>query len=446
MFTSIAKKLFLSKCCFEKYSVVLLVKITTYTKNMGKNDPFKNAMRQLAEANEIISIDKNIYAQLQHPQRVLEVFLPIKMDDGHVEVFTGWRSQYNDARGPYKGGIRFHPDVSRSEVQALSAWMTWKTAVVNIPLGGGKGGVAVDPKKLSDRELQELSRSYMRAIAKFVGPNLDIPAPDVYTDPRIMGWMLDEYEKMFGAHTPGVITGKPLSIGGSEVREYSTAQGAVYVLLRAAEKLGLAKNSTVAIQGFGNAGSFMAELLERAGYRVAVLSDSHGTICNYMGLKVAEVATHKKNTGSVSGYSGANNEGEKHCLEHEVDILIPAALENSINAENVNLIKTKLIVELANGPISQEAEKVLNRKNILIVPDILANAGGVVVSYFEQVQNASGYYWKKEEVLTRLKEIMDLAFDEVWKEKEKNRTTMRLGAYTLAVRRVEAAMKDRGRN
>ncbi len=413
---------------------------------MEKNNPFANALQQLATVNELLRIDKNIYAQLQHPQRILEVSIPVKMDDGHMEVFTGWRSQYNDARGPFKGGIRFHPDVSRDEVKALSAWMTWKTAVVNIPLGGGKGGVAVDPKKLSDRELEELSRGYMRAMAKFVGPELDVPAPDVYTDPRIMGWMLDEYEKMLGTHAPGVITGKPLSLGGSEVREFSTAQGAVYVMARAAEKLGLAKNSTVAIQGFGNAGSFMAELLEKAGYRVAVLSDSHGTICNYMGLKVAAVAAHKKNTGSVAGYVGANNEGEKHCLEHQVDILIPAALENSINAENVNFIQTKLIVELANGPISPEAEKIINEKNILIVPDILANAGGVVVSYFEQVQNASGYYWKKEEVRSRLQEIMERAFDEVWHEKEKYRTTMRLGAYALAVRRIETAMKDRGRN
>lgn len=409
-----------------------------------KDNPFENSLKQLEAVREFVGVDENIYEQLKKPEKFIEVSIPVKMDDGKVRVFTGFRSQYNSARGPYKGGIRFHPDVNEWKVKALSAWMTWKTAVMDIPLGGSKGGVIVDPKKLSDRELQELSRGYIRAIAKFIGPNVDVPAPDVYTDSRIMGWMMDEYEKITGEHYPGVITGKPLNIGGSEVREYSTARGAVYIFQEAVEKLGLSKNSTVGIQGFGNAGRYMAKLLQKEGYKIAVVSDSKGTACNYMGLDVDDLEKHKLNTGSVVDYPGGEQADGKHCLNHEVDILIPAALENSITKENVNLIKAKLVVELANGPITPEADKVLEKKNIPVVPDILANAGGVVVSYFEQVQNAYGYYWKKEEVLEKLREKMISAFKEVWREKENYRTTMRMGAYILAVKRVAQAMKDRG--
>lgn len=410
------------------------------------NNPFDNSLKQLETVKALIKLDENIYEQLKSPEKILEISIPVKMDDGKIKVFTGYRSQYNGARGPYKGGIRFHPDVNIHEVKALSAWMTWKTAVVNIPLGGGKGGVIVDVKKLSANELERLSRGYIDGIYKLIGPDLDVPAPDVYTDPRIMGWMMDEYEKLVGTHQPGVITGKPLSIGGSEARSYSTAMGAVYVMEEAIKKVGLEAGCTVAIQGFGNAGSFMAKLLQDRGYKVAVLSDSQGTICNYMGLDVIDVENHKKTTGSVAGYKGGENDGAKHCLEHEVDILIPAALENSITAENAHLIKAKLIIELANGPITPEADDILKKKNILIVPDILANAGGVAVSYFEQVQNAYGYYWKEQEVLDKLKETMVKSFNEVWKEKENYQTTMRMGAYALAVKRVTQAMKDRGRN
>ena len=411
---------------------------------METHDAFQNAMAQLEQVKKIIGLDENIYEQLREPQRILTVAIPVKMDDGKIKIFKGYRAQFNDARGPYKGGIRFHPAVNESEVKALSAWMTWKTAVVNIPLGGGKGGVIVDPKKLSDGELERLSRGYIQAIHKIIGPNLDIPAPDVYTDPRIMGWMVDEYEKLSGEHRPGVITGKPLPIGGSEARGYSTAQGAVYVLQKAVEKIGLGKGSTVAIQGFGNAGAHMAQILQKLGYKVAVVSDSKGTICNYMGLEIENVQKHKEQTGSVKGYPGAKEQGEMHCLQHEVDILIPAALENSIHKDNVDLIKAKLIVEVANGPITPEADEVLAKKNILVIPDILANAGGVVVSYFEQVQNAYGYYWKEEEVLEKLREVMDRSFDEVWEEKNRHSITMRMAAYSLAVKRVAEAMKARG--
>lgn len=410
-----------------------------------KNDAFANALKQLKEVQSLIHIDKNIFAQLQSPQRVLEVSIPVKMDDGSVRVFIGYRSQFNDARGPFKGGIRFHQEVNVSEVKALSAWMTWKTAVVGIPLGGGKGGVIVDPKKLSENELEKLSRGYMQAIYKFVGPNLDIPAPDVYTDPKIMGWMLDEYEKIAGLHLPGVITGKPLSIGGSQTRGYSTAQGAFYVLSEAAKKVGLRDGATVAIEGFGNAGAHLAEILQKNGFKIVALSDSKGVIVNYMGLDVLEVKKHKEKTGSVVGYIGAEKIKQLHIIAQEVDILIPSALENSITLENVEMIKAKLIVEVANGPIAPEADAILAKKNIMVVPDILANAGGVVVSYLEQVQNSYGYYWSEQKVLRKLEQIMTTAFARVWEEKRKHATTLRMGAYALAVGRVAEAMRDRGR-
>ncbi len=410
-----------------------------------QNNVFDNALAQLAEVKEIIKMNNNTFECLSSPQRMLEVSIPVKMDSGEVKVFIGYRSQYNDARGPFKGGIRFHPKVSVSEVKALSAWMTWKTALVNIPLGGGKGGVVVDPKKLSDAELERLARGYIRAIHKIIGPNIDIPAPDVYTDPRIMGWMMDEYEKIMGGHYPGVITGKPLFLGGSTVREYSTAQGAVHATEEAIKKIGLSKGATVAIQGFGNAGSFVAKILQNKGYKITVVSDSTGTVVNHMGLDVEDLIAYKNKNGSVRKYPGAKNLGKKHCFEQDVDILIPAAIEGSINKENANIIKAKLIIELANGPITPEADKLLNKKNILIVPDILANAGGVIVSYFEQVQNAYGYYWEEEVVLKRLRKIMKKSFLNIWEMRNKYKTSLRMGAYVLAVNRVIEAMKARGR-
>lgn len=411
----------------------------------GQNDPFENCLKQLKRIKDIVGLEDNLCVQLQNPQKLLEVSIPVKMDDGNIKVFTGYRAQHNDARGPYKGGIRFHPEVNVSEIKALSAWMTWKTAVVDIPLGGGKGGVIVDPKQLSSRELEQLSRGYIRGIYKLIGPETDVPAPDVYTDPRIMGWMMDEYEKLAGSHKPGVITGKPLSIGGSRVREYSTAQGAVYVLNKAAEKLGLKKGATVCIQGFGNAGSYMAKILREQGYKIVAISDSKGTAISLQGLNVAEVKKHKEKTGSVIGCSGSEKSSDSICLECEADILIPAALENAITKENAAAVKAKLIVELANGPVTPEADEILEKKNVLVVPDILANAGGVVVSYFEQVQNAYGYYWEEKEILEKLEKTMGGAFEEVWREKEKYQTSMRMGAYALAVKRVARAMKDRGR-
>ncbi len=409
---------------------------------MTNNDPFQNALTQLAEVKDLIKLDEGVYEQLKEPKRLVRVAIPVTMDNGSVRVFIGYRSQFNDARGPFKGGIRFHPGVNESEVKALSAWMTWKCAVVNLPLGGGKGGIVVDPRTLSAGELERLSRGYIRAIYKFLGPDLDVPAPDVYTNGQIMSWMLDEYETIIGHHTPGVITGKPLALGGSQGRGYSTAQGGVYVLEEAMKKVGLGKEAKIAIQGFGNAGSFKAKLLFKDGYKIVAVSDSSGAIYNESGLDIEALGKHKAEGKSVTEFVGGQKIADIFAVE--ADILVPAALENSITVDNVNNIKAKLIVELANGPITPEADKILAEKNILVVPDILANAGGVAVSYFEQVQNAYNYYWSEEEVLDKLKIIMTKAFDEAWEKKEKYQTTLRMGAYALAVGRVATAMKDRG--
>lgn len=405
------------------------------------NDPFSNALAQLAEVNSLIKLDEGIYEQLKEPKRLMRVAIPVTMDNGVVKVFIGYRSQFNDARGPFKGGIRFHPGVNESEVKALSAWMTWKCAVVNLPLGGGKGGIIVDPRQLSAGELERLSRGYIRAIYKWLGADIDVPAPDVYTNGQIMSWMLDEYETIVGRHVPGMITGKPISLGGSEGRGFSTAQGGVYVLEEAMKKLGLDKSAKIAIQGFGNAGSFKAKLLFKDGYKIVATSDSQGAIYNSAGLDIEALDKHKAGGASVSTFAG----GQKidNIFAVEADILVPAALENSITIDNVDLIKAKLIVELANGPITPEADKVLAQKNILVVPDILANAGGVAVSYFEQVQNAYNYYWSEAEVLAKLKIMMTKAFDEAWEQKVKHNTTLRMGAYALAVGRVAEAMKYR---
>jgi glutamate dehydrogenase (NAD(P)+) len=409
---------------------------------MEKNSAFQNALDQLVSVKEQAGLEDDIYEQLKKPKRFMEVSIPVRMDDGRMKVFTGYRSQFNDARGPYKGGIRFHERVSEDEVKALSMWMTWKTAVIDIPLGGGKGGVIVNPKELSAGELERLSRGYIRAIAPFIGERVDIPAPDVYTDPRIMAWMLDEYEQIVGHKAPGVITGKPLSIGGSKARGYSTAQGGFYVLEELLNKIGLGKEARISIQGFGNAGANMAEIMAKNGYKITAASDTKGGVSDPGGLDIKKLEEHKKATGSVIGFAGGENlKGD--ILEAETDILILAALENAITKENAENVKAKVILELANGPVSPEADEILNEKGTVIVPDILANAGGVGVSYLEQVQNAYMYYWSEVEVLAKLKEMMIKGFNDVWNAKEANKTSMRNGAYILAVTRVAQAMRDR---
>lgn len=408
-------------------------------------NPFENAQTQLGNAAKIINLDKNIHEILREPKRIMTVSIPVKMDNGDTKLFTAFRSQFNDALGPFKGGIRYHPGVNLDEVKALSLWMTMKCAVVGIPLGGGKGGIIVDPKTLSLGELERLSRGYIQAIYKYIGPTQDVPAPDVYTTPQIMAWMLDEYEKLVGEHAPGMITGKPLSVGGSEGRGFSTAQGAVYVTGEAVKKMGWTPSDvTVAIQGFGNAGSHMAKILYDMGYKIVAASDSKGGVQNIFGLDVAALEAHKEKTGSVVGFAGTEAISNEALLELPVHVLVPAALENVITAENAPRVKAKMIVELANGPVTPDADEILHKNAVLFVPDILANAGGVTVSYFEQVQNASNYYWTEEEVLVKLEKIMVRAFNEVWETKEKYKIDMRTAAFVRAVERVAEAMKSRG--
>lgn len=409
------------------------------------NNPFENALTQLNKAAAVMNLPAETKAILSAPKRLLTVSIPVKMDSGEIKVFTGYRSQYNDALGPFKGGIRYHWNVSEDEVKALSFWMTMKCAVAGLPLGGGKGGIIVNPKELSVGELERLSRGYIRALYKYVGPTQDVPAPDVYTNGQIMSWMLDEYEKLVGEKAPGMITGKPLSLGGSRGRDKATAQGGVFVLLEAVKKLGLVPNeTTVAVQGFGNAGAHMAELLSAQGFKIVATSDSKGGIKSAQAIEVAALTAHKEATGAVAGFAGSETITNEELLELPVDILVPAALENQITVENAGRVKAKMIVELANGPTTPEADEILFKNGVVVVPDILANAGGVTVSYFEQVQNASNYYWTDEEVMQKLQKIMVTAFGEVWSAKEKYSVDMRTAAFVSALARVDAGMRARG--
>lgn len=409
------------------------------------HNEFEKFRKQIEATRKFADISENIYRQLSSVKRFLEVSIPVAMDNGEVRVFTGYRSQYNDARGPFKGGIRFHQNVNEGEVKALSAWMAFKCAVVDIPLGGGKGGIIVDPKKLSDGELERLSRGYIRALSFAIGDRVDIPAPDVNTDGRIMSWMLDEYETIVRHHEAGVITGKPLSLGGSKSRSYSTAQGGYYVIDSAVKKLGIKKGATVAIQGFGNAGRNIASILEKAGYKIISVSDSKGAIENKKGLEISDVSAYKDANKTLVGYPKAKDISAEDQFAEKVDIFIPAALENSITENNAKILKTKLVVELANGPVTAEADAVFLKNKVTVIPDILANAGGVVVSYFEQVQNAYGYYWEEKEALQKLETIMRRSFDEVWKKGEEKKTSLRNGAYAIALSRIAEAMISRGR-
>ena len=409
-------------------------------------NPFKIAQEQLDRAAKIMKLDPAVHQILREPMRVLEVTIPVKMDDGSVKVFKGFRVQYNDARGPTKGGIRFHPQETLDTVKALAAWMTWKTSVVDLPYGGAKGGVICNPKEMSEGELERLSRGYIRAIGRFIGPERDIPAPDVYTNPQIMAWMMDEYSKIVGYNAPGVITGKPIEVGGSLGRGDATAKGGMYVLREAAKKIKLdLKKATVAIQGYGNAGQFAHKLVtEMFGSKVVAVSDSKGGIYSENGLDYNKVLEYKEKTGSVINFPGAKNITNAELLELNVDVLIPAALENQITGKNANNIKAKIVLELANGPTTPEADEILYKKGILDIPDFLANAGGVTVSYFEWVQNINGYYWTAEEVYQKLDQKMTKAFWDVMETMEKYKVDPRTAAYIVAVDRVAKAVKIRG--
>jgi len=407
---------------------------------------FESGQVQLDEVAGMLNLESGIHAILREPMRELHVSIPVRMDDGNVRIFKGFRVQHNNALGPCKGGIRFHPDETIDIIRALAMWMTWKCAVAGIPLGGGKGGVICDTKQMSLGEVERLSRGYIDAIWQFIGPERDIPAPDVYTNPQIMAWMMDEYSKLRGFNCPGVITGKPIAIGGSLGRGDATARGAMFTIIEAAKylKIDLAA-ATVAVQGYGNAGSYIAMLMnDILGSKIVAVSDSKGGIYNKQGLDPHNVLQHKKKTGSVINFPEAENITNAELLELEVAVLCPSALENVITIENASKIKAKIVAALANGPITPEADKILVDNGVFVIPDFLCNPGGVIVSYFEGVQNAYNYYWDEEEVHERLGEKMTKAFQDVLSESLKSKVSMRVAAYIVAVARVAEAMRLRG--
>ena len=414
---------------------------------MSDINPFENALKQLDEAARIMHLDEGMHEVLRTPKRVLTVSIPVRMDDGRVKVFIGHRVQHNDARGPYKGGIRYHPQVTLDEVKALAMWMTWKCAIVDVPFGGGKGGIACDPKSMSEHELERLSRRYAYMISDIIGPYVDIPAPDVYTGPREMAWIMDTYSALKGSISPGVITGKPLNIGGSKGRTEATGLGVAFCVREGAKKLNVdLKSARVVIQGFGNAGTYAAKFLKQMGASIIAVSDSKGGIFydGKDGLDVEALIEHKTRTGIVRGFRNAREITNKELLELECDILVPAAYENQITKDNAENIKAKMVAEAANGPTTPEADEILFKKGKLVVPDILANAGGVTVSYFEWVQNLTRDYWSYEKVHDMLEGKMVTAFNDVYRTAEEYKVDMRKGSMVLAVNRVVDAIKARG--
>ncbi|MCH8285504.1 Glu/Leu/Phe/Val dehydrogenase [candidate division KSB1 bacterium] len=414
---------------------------------MSEFNPFKIAQAQLDQAAEKLNLDKGTHELLRWPQREFKVTIPVKMDDGTTKIFHGYRVQYNNSRGPTKGGLRWHPDETLDTVRALAAWMTWKCAVVDIPLGGGKGGVTCNPKELSNAEQERLARGYIRALGNIFGVHKDIPAPDVYTNPQIMAWMMDEYETMKGESHPGMITGKPLPLGGSEGRHDATARGGVYTVREAAKLLSVdAAGGTYAIQGFGNAGQYAALLhneLLNGGTLIAV-SDSKGGVINENGLDPQAMVKYKLENGQVKDFPGSKPISNEDLLELEVEVLYPAALENVITNKNANNIKAKISCELANGPTTPEADEILMENGVHVIPDFLANAGGVTVSYFEQVQNTYNYYWTLEDIYKQLNEKMVKAYHAVYNVHKEQNVHMRTAAYLVAVQRVAEACKLRG--
>ena len=414
-------------------------------------DPFKIAQKQLDTAAEVMNLDRQAHAILREPMQTVIVNIPSRMRNGETKRFTGFRVLYSNARGPGKGGIRYHPQESLETVKALAAWMTWKCSLANIPYGGAKGGIICDPKSMNPQELENLSRGYIRAVGQFIGPDKDVPAPDVYTTPQIMAWMMDEYSKLNGKNEFGVITGKPLEVWGSEGRFDSTAMGGMYVMREAAKLLKInVKKAKIAIQGFGNAGSFAFELATKLGAKVVAISDSHGGVYSSKGLDFQKLTEAKEKTGSVVTYKGAEKITNEELLELDgIDVLIPAALENQITAANADKINAKLVLELANGPVTPEADQILFEKKVLDMPDFLVNSGGVIVSYFEWAQNRQGYYWTQDEVYKRLDTIITKSFADTLDTQKKyaqagKKISPRTAAYVIAVSRVASAMKARG--
>ena len=409
-------------------------------------NPFAISQAQLDEAAAVLHLAPAMHRFLRNPMREYHFSIPVRMDDGSTRIFQGYRVQYNDARGPAKGGIRYHPDETIDTVRALAAWMTWKTAVVDIPLGGGKGGVICNPRELSESELERLSRGYMRNIAPNIGSTRDVPAPDVYTNPKIMAWMLDEYEAVTGRREPGIITGKPLPLGGSAGRTAATAQGGIFAIREAAAVLGLElRGATCAIQGFGNVGSFAVKLAtEQLGMKVVAVSDEFGGVYSAEGIGYQKLKKHVRRTGQVPGLAGASDITNDELLTLNVDVLIPAAIENQLTIQNAHKVQAKIIAELANGPTTPEADDILNRRGIFIIPDFLCNAGGVIVSYFEMVQNAYQFYWEEEQVNTQLDRKMTHAFEGVYQMSQSQGVDMRVAAYLVAIQRVAEAVQLRG--
>ncbi len=440
-----------------------------------KTNPYKNAQQQLDIVAERLKLKRGIHELLKFPLRELTVNFPVRMDSGDIRIFTGYRVQHNDARGPFKGGIRYHPDVDLDEVRALAMWMTWKCAVVNIPYGGAKGGVICHPKEMSQTELERLTRRFTTEISIIIGPEKDIPAPDVYTNAQTMAWIMDTYSMTKGYSVPGVVTGKPIHIGGSLGRREATARGCLFAIREALKHLDYKiippemwqkeceidelgeevcdgdegngyriDNATIAVQGFGNVGAISAELLDKKGAQVIAVSDSKGGILNRNGLDIKKVIEHKAKTGTVVGLEDTETLDPKQVLEVDCDVLIPAALENQITKENAENIKAKIVAEAANGPTTPEADTILRDRDIFLIPDILANAGGVTVSYFEWVQGLQQFFWSEKDVNIKLRTIMVRAFGEVLKTSQGNEVDMRTAAYLVAVRRVADAIMHRG--
>ncbi len=408
-------------------------------------NPFENALEQLDIAAKQLKLDPGIHAILRSPKKILTVSIPIRMDNGKTKVFTGYRVQYNDARGPYKGGIRYHPQVTLDEVKALSAWMTWKCSVADIPFGGAKGGVICDPKAMSQGELERMTRRYTSGIAGIIGPFQDIPAPDVYTNSQTMAWIEDTYSQMKGYMVPGVVTGKPLSVGGSLGRDKATGRGAAFCTREAAKVLRLnLKNTTMAVQGYGNAGSNFAIIMQDMGAKLIAATDSKGGIINRKGLDARKVLEHKEKTSSVVGFPGAEAISNEEVLQTECDILSPSALENAITKDIAKGVKAKIIAECANGPTTPEADKIIDANKILLIPDILANSGGVIVSYLEWVQNLERLFWSEEEVNDKLERKITGAFAGVHKQSTKSNVSMRTAAMMVGVGRVAEAIKSLG--
>ncbi len=405
------------------------------------------ALTRLDEAARHLRIDSDVLERLKYPRETTKVRLMIRMDDGSRKSFLAWRCRYDDTRGPTKGGIRYHPDATEEEVETLAFWMTFKCAVMNLPYGGGKGAVQVDPRTLSKAELERLSRAYVQAFGRIIGPDRDIPAPDVYTNSMIMGWMADEYASIVGQSVPAVITGKPIALGGSLGRDDATARGGYYLIRHLAQKLGIGGRMRVAVQGFGNAGQFIASLLAADGHSIIAVSDSRGAVHCPDGLDLEALLRAKaagQSVASLAGKGGVTTLPPEELVTVDCDLLVPAALENMIHEGNAARIRAKVILELANGPVTPEADRILDERQVIVLPDILANAGGVTVSYFEWVQNRQGYYWSVEEVHERLRTIMEREGGQIWAVAQERQVSLRTAAYIHALSRLASAIEAHG--